>query len=102
MPFATFTKVREVSSEDDVSIFYVYIFRYIIAMLFKVHLAENLIKSQPGKKWKTKNAGEKSAYVILEMSECHQITGIDIGNEHSAFVEVLVGKSSCAPEDFTV
>ncbi|KAM7350629.1 DNA repair protein XRCC1 isoform 1-T1 [Cochliomyia hominivorax] len=83
MPFATITRVREVSSEDS------------------VHLAENLIKSQPGKKWKTKRAGEKSAYVILEMSDCHQITGIDIGNEHSAFVEVLVGKSSCAPEDFT-
>ncbi|XP_065363709.1 DNA repair protein XRCC1 [Calliphora vicina] len=82
MPFATFTRVREVSSEDN------------------VHLAENLIKIQPGKKWKTKNAGERSAYVILEMSECHQITGIDIGNEHSAFVEVLVGKSASTPEDF--
>lgn len=69
---------------------------------FKIHSAENLIKSQPGKKWKTKSAGEKSAYVILEMSESQKITGIDIGNEHSAFIEVLVGKSSCAPEDFTV
>ncbi|XP_023301664.2 DNA repair protein XRCC1 isoform X1 [Lucilia cuprina] len=82
MPFTTFTRVREVSSEDN------------------VHLAENLIQIQPGKKWKTKNSGEKSAYVILEMSDCQQITGIDIGNEHSAFVEVLVGKSTCGPQDF--
>lgn len=66
------------------------------------HLAENLIKPQSGKKWKTQNAGEKSAYVILEMDEAEQITGIDIGNEHSAFVEVLVGKSSCMPTDFKV
>ena len=65
-------------------------------------MAENLIKNQTGKKWKTKNAGEKSAYVILEMTESQQIIGIDIGNEHSAFVEVLVGKSTCAPTDFVV
>ncbi|TMW46146.1 hypothetical protein DOY81_008770 [Sarcophaga bullata] len=82
MPFASFAKIREVSSEDT------------------IHLAENLINNQTGRKWKTKNAGEKSAYVILEMTESQQIIGIDIGNEHSAFVEVLVGKSTCAPTDF--
>uniref|UniRef100_A0A1B0G8Y1 BRCT domain-containing protein n=1 Tax=Glossina morsitans morsitans TaxID=37546 RepID=A0A1B0G8Y1_GLOMM len=82
MPFALFDKVRECSSEDQ------------------VHVAENLIKGQAGKKWKTKLAGEKQAYVILEMKEAQQICGIDIGNEHSAFVEVLVGKTSCTATDF--
>ncbi|KAL9882969.1 DNA repair protein XRCC1 isoform 2-T2 [Glossina fuscipes fuscipes] len=83
MPFALFNKVRECSSEDQ------------------VHVAANLIKGQAGKKWKTKLAGEKQAYVILEMKEAQQICGIDIGNEHSAFVEVLVGKTSCTSTDFT-
>ncbi|XP_061389970.1 DNA repair protein XRCC1-like [Musca vetustissima] len=83
MPFAKFSRIREVSSEDD------------------QHSAENLIRPSQGKKWKTKSVGEKSAYVILELDEAQKITGIDIGNEHSAFIEVLVGKSSAAPEDFT-
>ncbi|XP_058978959.1 DNA repair protein XRCC1 isoform X3 [Musca domestica] len=83
MPFASFSRIREVSSEDD------------------HHLAENLIKPSQGKKWKTKSVGEKSAYVILELDEAQQITGIDIGNEHSAFIEVLVGKSTSTPDDFT-
>uniref|UniRef100_A0A1I8NZK9 BRCT domain-containing protein n=1 Tax=Stomoxys calcitrans TaxID=35570 RepID=A0A1I8NZK9_STOCA len=75
MPFASFSRVREVSSEDS------------------QFPGENILK---GKKWKTQNVGEKSAYIILEMDEA-KITGIDIGNEHSAFVEVLVAKN---PSDF--
>uniref|UniRef100_A0A1A9WAW5 BRCT domain-containing protein n=1 Tax=Glossina brevipalpis TaxID=37001 RepID=A0A1A9WAW5_9MUSC len=82
MPFALFHKVRECSSEDQ------------------IHVAENLIKGQAGKKWKTNLAGEKQAYVILEMAEAQQICGIDIGNEHSAFVEVLVGRTNCAANEF--
>ncbi|XP_073835650.1 LOW QUALITY PROTEIN: DNA repair protein XRCC1-like [Musca autumnalis] len=83
MPFAKFSRIREVSSADV------------------QHSAENLIRPSQAKKWKTKSVGEKSAYVILELEEPQKITGIDIGNEHSAFIEVLVGKSSSAPEDFT-
>ncbi|XP_030382054.1 DNA repair protein XRCC1 [Scaptodrosophila lebanonensis] len=82
MPIAVFSSVREISSEDP------------------VHVAENLLKENAGKKWKTKSAGEKSAYVILEFGEPQKITGIDIGNEHSAFVEVLVSKSGCGSDDF--
>ncbi|KAH8343406.1 hypothetical protein KR059_010140 [Drosophila kikkawai] len=82
MPIASFKCVREVSSEDA------------------VHVAENLLKESAGKKWRTKSGNEKSAYVILEFQEPQQITGIDIGNEHSAFIEVLVSRTGCQADDF--
>ncbi|XP_016962038.1 DNA repair protein XRCC1 [Drosophila biarmipes] len=82
MPIAVFKSVREVSSEDA------------------VHVAENLLKESAGKKWRTKSPGEKSAYVILEFEEPQQITGIDIGNEHAAFIEVLVSRTGCQTDDF--
>ncbi|XP_020807463.1 LOW QUALITY PROTEIN: DNA repair protein XRCC1 [Drosophila serrata] len=82
MPIASFKCVREVSSEDA------------------VHVAENLLKESAGKKWRTKSGNEKSAYVILEFQEPQQITGIDIGNEHSAFIEVLVSRTGCQTDDF--
>ncbi|XP_068141157.1 LOW QUALITY PROTEIN: DNA repair protein XRCC1 [Drosophila tropicalis] len=83
MPIGVFQAVREVSSEDA------------------VHVAANLLKDHSGKmKWKTQQTGEKSAYVILEFNEPQQITGIDIGNEHSAFIEVMVSRSGCQPNDF--
>ncbi|XP_052849821.1 DNA repair protein XRCC1 [Drosophila gunungcola] len=82
MPIAVFNCVREVSSEDG------------------VHVADNLLKENAGKKWRTKSPGEKSAYVILEFQEPQQITGIDIGNEHAAFIEVLVSRTGCQTDDF--
>ncbi|KAH8339660.1 hypothetical protein KR074_001958 [Drosophila pseudoananassae] len=81
MPIAVFKTVREVSSEDS------------------VHSAENLLKENAGKKWRIKSGGEKSAYVILEFQEAQQITGIDIGNEHSAFIEAKVSRTM-ASDDF--
>ncbi len=41
--------------------------------------------------------GQQSAVVILQLSKEARITSIDIGNEGSAFVEVLVGRSSTSP-----
>ncbi|KAH8245016.1 hypothetical protein KR032_003922 [Drosophila birchii] len=82
MPIASFKSVREVSSEDA------------------VHVAANLLKESAGKKWRTKSGNEKSAYVVLEFQEPQQITGIDIGNEHSAFIEVLVSRTGCQTDDF--
>ncbi|BFG02540.1 DNA repair protein XRCC1 [Drosophila madeirensis] len=82
MPIAILKSVREVSSEDP------------------VHVAENLLKENAGKKWKTQSVGEKSAYVILEFAEPQQVTGIDLGNEHSAFIEVLVSRTGCQVDDF--
>ncbi|XP_070136274.1 DNA repair protein XRCC1 [Drosophila bipectinata] len=81
MPIAVFKSVREVSSEDS------------------VHSAENLLKENAGKKWRIKSSGEKSAYVILEFQEAQQITGIDIGNEHSAFIDAKVSRTM-ASDDF--
>lgn len=82
MPIALFKSVREVSSEDA------------------EHVAANLLKENAGKKWRTKAPGEKSAYVVLEFEEPQQITGIDIGNEHAAFIEVLVSRTGCQADDF--
>lgn len=82
MPIGVFKTVREVSSEDA------------------VHVAANLLQENAAKKWKTQAIGEKSAHVILEFEEPQQITGIDIGNEHAAFVEVLVSKTGCQLDDF--
>ncbi|XP_052891404.1 DNA repair protein XRCC1 [Anopheles moucheti] len=54
--------------------------------------ASNLLK--PGnKKWKCRQAGEQQAFVVLRLEEPTIISGIDIGNEHSALIEVLVARS---------
>lgn len=67
----------------------------------QAHLAINLLKSDTNKKWKCKS-GEKQASVILQLKQETVISGIDIGNENSAFVEVLVGKSTSLNNDFQV
>lgn len=51
-------------------------------------------------KWKTESVGEKKAHVVLEFEQPQQIVGIDIGNEHAAFIAVLVSKSGCQLDDF--
>ncbi|XP_070075046.1 DNA repair protein XRCC1 isoform X2 [Drosophila takahashii] len=66
----------------------------------EVHGAANLLKESAGRKWRIRSPGEKSAYVILEFEDPQQITGIDIGNEHAAFVEVLVSRTGCQADDF--
>ncbi|XP_053658071.1 DNA repair protein XRCC1 [Anopheles marshallii] len=54
--------------------------------------ASNLVK--PGnRKWKCRQAGEQQAFVVLRLGEPTQISGIDIGNEHAALIEVLVARS---------
>lgn len=55
--------------------------------------ANNLLNSDPAKKWKCKSQGEKQAFVILQLEKASLISSIDIGNEHSAYVEVLVARS---------
>jgi DNA-repair protein XRCC1 len=54
------------------------------------------------KTWKCKNAGEKQASVILQLEREAVLTSIDVGNENSAFVEVLVGRSSTPDVGFQV
>ncbi|KAM4601023.1 DNA repair protein XRCC1 [Polymixia lowei] len=58
------------------------------------HKADNLLSSDTYRKWKAARAGEKQTTVILQFEKEEQVHSIDIGNEGSAFIEVLVGNSS--------
>ncbi|OCT57131.1 hypothetical protein XELAEV_18003960mg [Xenopus laevis] len=62
------------------------------------HTAENLLKADTYRKWKAARPGEKQISVILQFEKEEQIHSIDIGNEGSAFVEVLVGRSTSISE----
>lgn len=68
----------------------------------KVHKAENLLKPETYRKWKCATPGEKQASVILQLEKASVISSIDIGNESSAFIEVLVSRSSDPAQDFHV
>uniref|UniRef100_A0A182W0W0 BRCT domain-containing protein n=1 Tax=Anopheles minimus TaxID=112268 RepID=A0A182W0W0_9DIPT len=74
MPSVCFKAVESFSSEDP------------------NYPASNLLKPS-NRKWKCRQPGEQQAYVVLRLEEPTQITGIDIGNEHSALIEVLVARS---------
>uniref|UniRef100_A0A8D0DLM7 DNA repair protein XRCC1 n=1 Tax=Salvator merianae TaxID=96440 RepID=A0A8D0DLM7_SALMN len=62
------------------------------------HCAENLLKADTYRKWKAAQPGEKQVSVILQFEKEEQIYSVDIGNEGSAFVEVLAGNSASASE----
>ncbi|XP_042295448.1 DNA repair protein XRCC1 isoform X1 [Sceloporus undulatus] len=62
------------------------------------HCAENLLKADTYRKWKAAQAGEKQISAILQFEKEEQIHSIDIGNEGSAFVEVLAGSSASSSE----
>ncbi|XP_071959331.1 DNA repair protein XRCC1-like isoform X2 [Antedon mediterranea] len=81
MPEIKFQHVVSCSSEDE------------------THKADNLLKPETYRKWKCATAGEKQATVILQFEKSSTIHSIDIGNEGSAFIEVLVGKSSSEKAD---
>ncbi|XP_066534227.1 DNA repair protein XRCC1 isoform X2 [Hoplias malabaricus] len=67
------------------------------------HKADNLLSSDTYRKWKAARAGEKQVSVILQFDKEEQVHSIDIGNEGSAFIEVLVGHStSIKDQDFEV
>ncbi|XP_049795670.1 DNA repair protein XRCC1-like [Schistocerca nitens] len=84
MPMIKFDRVVSCSSEDP------------------NHPAKNLLRTETYKKWKCKNAGEDQISVVLQLEKSSLISSVDIGNEHSAFVEVLVARSSGDAEDFKV
>lgn len=42
---------------------------------------------------------EKQAVVVLQLAESSRIVRIEVGNEHSAFVEVLAGRSTSPIDD---
>ncbi|XP_036284645.1 DNA repair protein XRCC1 isoform X6 [Pipistrellus kuhlii] len=58
------------------------------------HCAENLLKADTYRKWRAAKAGEKTISVVLQLEKEEQIHKVDIGNDGSAFVEVLVGSSA--------
>lgn len=67
------------------------------------HKAENLLVADSYRKWRCAHVGEKQISAILQFEKAESIHSIDIGNEGSAFVEVLVGNSTSACEqDFEV
>jgi DNA-repair protein XRCC1 len=61
----------------------------------------NLIRAD-NRTWKCKHAGEEQACVVLQLEKESILTSLDIGNENSAFIEVLVGRSSSPAVDFEV
>ncbi|XP_054477682.1 DNA repair protein XRCC1 isoform X2 [Anoplopoma fimbria] len=67
------------------------------------HKADNLLSSDTYRKWKAARPGEKQTSVILQLEKEEQVHSIDIGNEGSAFIEVLVGNSSAVrDQDYEV
>lgn len=52
-------------------------------------------------KWRCSKPGEGQGVIVLQLEQASQITGIDIGNNGSAFVEVLVTRSG-GSEDYQV
>uniref|UniRef100_A0A2K6MDD6 DNA repair protein XRCC1 n=1 Tax=Rhinopithecus bieti TaxID=61621 RepID=A0A2K6MDD6_RHIBE len=58
------------------------------------HCADNLLKADTYRKWRAAKAGEKTISVVLQLEKEEQIHSVDIGNDGSAFVEVLVGSSA--------
>ncbi|XP_006901131.1 PREDICTED: DNA repair protein XRCC1 [Elephantulus edwardii] len=58
------------------------------------HCAENLLKADTYRKWRAAKAGEKTISVVLQLEKEQQIHSVDVGNDGSAFVEVLVGSSA--------
>ncbi|XP_052801501.1 DNA repair protein XRCC1-like isoform X2 [Mya arenaria] len=85
MPAIKFQHIVSCSSED------------------KNNPADNLLKPEGSHKWKCSTAGEKSVSVVIQLEKASQIHSMDIGNEGSAFVEVLVGRSSAtSDQDYQV
>uniref|UniRef100_A0A0X3P385 BRCT domain-containing protein n=1 Tax=Schistocephalus solidus TaxID=70667 RepID=A0A0X3P385_SCHSO len=60
----------------------------------KAFPASNLLKVNAFYKWKCEEAGAKQAFVIFKFGQAYQFNRLDIGNEGSAFVEVLVSRSA--------
>eukprot|EP00111_Clytia_hemisphaerica_P020336 TCONS_00059905-protein len=65
--------------------------------------AENLLKPETYFKWRSATSGERQVSAIIQLEKANKIHSVDVGNNGSAFVEVLVGRSSwAASEEFKV
>lgn len=81
MPIANLKSVFGVSSEDS------------------AHPASNLL-TNTNKKWKCESPAPSTVFVIFQFDKPTKITGIDIGNEHSAFIEAFVGKNGWNTDNY--
>lgn len=80
MPEMKIERIVSVSSED------------------KKYPASNLLGPPGSGRWKSGSPGEKNVTVILQFTEPSKISSVHVGNEGSAFVEVLVGKASASSD----
>lgn len=69
-------------------------------MLLQAFPGKNLLHGN--RKWRTVKDGDSTASVILQLQRETRISKVDVGNNGSAFVEVLVGKSSAPEKEFEV
>ncbi|CAF2317220.1 unnamed protein product [Rotaria sp. Silwood2] len=81
MPLINFRNVLSCSSED------------------RIHCAENLLKPEQYKKWLSSKGSDERLTCILEFEKSSLISSIDIGNDGSAFIELLVSRSSSSKTD---
>ncbi|CAF4617601.1 unnamed protein product [Rotaria sp. Silwood1] len=69
----------------------------------RIHCAKNLLEPEQYKKWLSSKGTEERIICILEFEKPCLISSVDIGNNGSAFIELLVSQSSSSnPDDWTV
>lgn len=106
MPSITYNKIHSFSSEDPVSKKKKIKKKFEVMFTNKKKIPQQFpasnIKSNNSttNKWKCKEAGEKSAFIVIQLDRPQKISGIDIGNENSAFIEVLVKKNGSTNDEF--
>lgn len=80
MPEVKLDRIVSVSSED------------------KRFPASNLLGAPGSGKWRSASSGEKQLSVIVQFRKAAKISSVHVGNEGSAFVEVLAGKETASTD----
>lgn len=65
----------------------------------QVHRAENLLKPEQYKKWSSSSSDDDEISCVLQLEKPSTISSVDIGNDGSAFIELLVAKSDQSAKD---
>ena len=70
---------------------------------FQGHPAKNLLGGEirPNKNWLCEKGSNKGA-IIIQLKKAAILTSIHVGNAHSAFVEILVGKAADVTDHYEV
>lgn len=77
------------------------LFNNFVFLIKQNYPASNLLNNSI-KKWKSEESGLGTVYVVLQLENPTKITGIDIGNENSVFIEVSVGRTGWPVDKFKV